>query len=727
MGLMSPDMFRAVVPPAKKQRAGATPPIHGVSQQQPFGSTLATESNVPDDVARRRAELALLEEKMNKSVVNRGSAPPPRPPPPAPPLPMDRVRHSDIFPSVQKSAAELNPIDSAPLSPGSMGGSITPLPPPIISPRSAESLATSPVARRLDAAFESNPLRPPPPPPPLSSVTPAPPSRPKSAPPSRPPPPPPPPTTRPPLPPGAPPAVPPPRGYTPRPEPVVVSVPPPKRVPPLGPPMASNQATETDHLDSSNRSMSSSTGSRRRTDILREMYAVADTPPSMKGSVAAVSVQSGGQAGLNMPTHGSDDSVMDDDSGRQILVGSGLSDSSTDLRLLKELKQTKDDYSEALRKVAELEDLLQRQQQPPEHSTDASSLQMILELAESHGPLVAINQAREQLGLPPLDPAYFAEPSTPTGAADTRAPRRRPPTPYPRRAPATESEVEREWLVPAVESVPLEYFANGTAFTIRRPMGIVMETGDRDMWMANGEKTAKLYARDATVFQPTSLEVLAHISLDGSILVIHGSESGRFLRAGDSEWQDFGPPPDEAAEGGGMDESNRSLAREKVILGEVLYIAADGSEQMYSLDDIYDGACSVREQYCAAVLSMAALLRQQKTDPGANQAEAPALDTKPPAPTAPSDSAKKPKAPPPEDEGSSGGGVLGFFVNCFFGIIWTVFVRIPLGIMSTTFYLLISIILLKLLWLYFADDHGAATMGAYIHNQYYNHPLTGIR
>jgi hypothetical protein len=182
MGLMSPDMFRAVVPPAKKQRAGATPPIHGVSQQQPFGSTATTERNVPDDVARRRAELALLEEKMNKSVLNRGSAPPPRPPPPAPPLPMDRVRHSDIFPSVQKSAAELNPIDTAPLSPGSMGGSITPLPPPIISPRSAESLATSPVARRLDAAFESNPLRPPPPPPLSSSVTPAPPSRPKSAP-----------------------------------------------------------------------------------------------------------------------------------------------------------------------------------------------------------------------------------------------------------------------------------------------------------------------------------------------------------------------------------------------------------------------------------------------------------------------------------------------------------------------------------------------------------------
>jgi hypothetical protein len=493
-----------------------------------------------------------------------------------------------------------------------------------------------------------------------------------------------------------------------------------------------------DHLDSSSRSLSSSTGSRRRTDILREMYAVADTPPSMKGSVAlpeiapAVSVQAGGQAGLNMPTHGGN--VMDDNSGRQILVGTGFSDSSTDLRLLKELKQTKDDYSEALRKVAELEDLLQRQQQQtPEHSSDASSLQMILELAESHGPLVAINQAREQLGLPPLDPAYFAGPSTPTGAADARAPRRRPPTPYPRRVPATESEVEREWLVPAVESVPLEYFADGTAFTVRRPLGIVLETDDRDMWLAHGDKTAKLYARDATVFQPTSLEVLAHISLDGSILVIHGAESGRFLRAGDSEWQDFGPPPDEAAEGGGMDESNRSLAREKVILGEVLYIAADGSEQMYSLDDIYDGACSVREQYCAAVLSMAALLRQQKTDPaaGTNQAEAPALDTsKPPATTVQSDSgAKKPKAPPPapEEEGSTGGGVLGFFVNFFFGIIWTVFVRIPLGIISTTFYLLMSIILLKLLWLYFADDHGAATMGAYIHNQYYNHPLTGIR
>jgi hypothetical protein len=444
--------------------------------------------------------------------------------------------------------------------------------------------------------------------------------------------------------------------------------PPKTAMPPMPPPisrLAGELAGEIGAM--SNRSSSPGTGSHQHTDFLRQMYAMC-----MASNIVSA-----------------DDTEM-----HQNLLYTSLS-ANAETAYLRSLEHN---LWAAQRKIEELEALVHHQQ-----------------LAESYPPTL-VNHTQNQQGAPP--PGYLRMPSA-VAARDTRSPRLRPLAPCPRRAfvPVPESQEERDLLMLAVESVSLEYFSDGTAFYVRRPMGLAMDTVNGDLWKRNGEMNEETYARDATVFQPTSLEVLAHVTLDGSLLVIHGFASGRILFGGIGEWNEFGDPSEEAA-AHNLDESDLPM------FGEVAYTAADGSEQLYSMDDIYNGARLVREQYCAAVVSMLAALRRQKqkysiAPPNPSQA----LDAIDPSPLS---------SPPLKGVGDTEGveargGVRGFFINAFFGIIWTALVRVSLGTISTIFNLVVSILFLHLLWLYFADDHGAADIRAYIHHQFCNHPLTGIR
>lgn len=75
---------------------------------------------------------------------------------------------------------------------------------------------------------------------------------------------------------------------------------------------------------------------------------------------------------------------------------------------------------------------------------------------------------------------------------------------------------------------------------------------------------------------------------------------------------------------------------------------------------------------------------------------------------------KKAAPPPPEEDGASDvlSTMLGILFSGIFGLIWLVLVRIPLKIFSFTLLVTATGALLSIVWLYLADDHGAARMGA---------------
>ena len=384
---------------------------------------------------------------------------------------------------------------------------------------------------------------------------------------------------------------------------------------------------------------------------------------------------------------------------------------SAELRLQSELAQVQRDKSEALRRVVDLEERLAeafkeaaRQQQfeypgnGPENGGHGEGqkesaagwglLQEAVRMAERHGEQEALEWARQHWPHGPDGPGSAAQ-------AALSAPPRPSPLPRPRR-PADASSLPPECVQAAAERVEHEYEAECATFVVRRPLGLASE---RDLWFQAGQLPAKKYAAAATVSQVASLEVVAIVRADQSLLAVYGPRSARHESNG--RWHDF----DGALEQGEP-------------LGYVSVVDAEGSEIQYSLDEVYEGAVAVREHYCLSVLSTAAGLRSAAKD--MSGAGAPAsgksaethergVGTEDLAATEP---IKEPRAAAPRQADAppdASGQFFGLLVGGLWFLIYQCVSIVVRVVVSTCVYAL-CVVLLSIFWLYMVEDHGVPTL-----------------
>lgn len=723
-GSLSPPL----APPIKKQRAGSTPVNDNLSMKT--GQALAGRRAELDRLnAVRTAQNASGASLMAKAQIQLNGPPTGGRGAPNPPMPnqsgVARVRHSDIFPTVPKQQhQQYAPALKAP----PQGLPITSDPPRAGPPRGPQP----PVARRLDVTFADTPK-------PRDSRS-------KSAPPSRPPPPP------------ATPHVseaPEPRGHVTRPYPVTPGArgpppPPPGRTP--GPPAAKSPSVAgagrtpfpkaavarpaptpypkaaaisaptapTPYAAAPAATAAPPTTGRR--DMLRSMRENVDTPP--KGAVVLPITGGGGH--VKSPV-------------------------SPELRMQKELLKAQTEKKDAFAQVARMGGEMEKLR--AEQTQSEQKLVAVLQMADAEGDTVAVEWARKHVRgkhvgfLSPMA-NVLKSPSaslsvtramTPLAMSHHTTPWKRAATPYPKQKKgANGASVEKEFLVEAANCAEFEFVVEGLAsYMIRRPFGLAEE---KDFWCSSGQKNTKMYERSADVCDASTLEVAAVVEADGSVLSLHGEAMVRHQT------------------NNGISKDHGNVNDRDKPLGSIMYIDSDANDKEYLLDEVFEGAVAARSHYCSSLVVAAGAIRSQRASqpPALVPEQAPPMLGSPqaaaigpdkvetseicvgtedlpfPAPGAKAASAngtapkpaekpvKKPKsAPPPPEENTD---ILSVFINMFFGtiasVLWTIFVRTPLNILATAFYMLIGGMLLSLMWLYLADDNGAGNMGAIMDSTY---------
>jgi hypothetical protein len=384
-----------------------------------------------------------------------------------------------------------------------------------------------------------------------------------------------------------------------------------------------------------------------------------------------------------------------------------------------------------------------------EESSSAQKFEAVIQMPDTEGESVALDWARknvqgsgQQVGfLSPManlldrsnSARNLSEAMTPLSMSRNAAPvRKRMATPQPKGSkPNGGDDTDMEYLKEVAKCAVFEFEVQGLAsYLVRRPFGLVV---DKELWYLAGQRNSKMYEKTADVHNASTLEVIAMIQGDNSILALYDESTARHrTKQSNAGWQEFG----------NVDERDKPL-------GSIMYIDGEANEKEYSLDDVFEGAVAARHHYCSSLVVAAATLRAQKnsqppplTSEPTQVKPAPKAETSeisvgtedlpfpPAAKAAPSDGAEKaaaskskspskPQPPPPAEDVTD---VLSVFFSMFFGsifwAIWTIFVTIPLRIISTTLYMLIGAMILSVVRVYLADDNGAAAMGAVVTSMY---------
>jgi len=165
---------------------------------------------------------------------------------------------------------------------------------------------------------------------------------------------------------------------------------------------------------------------------------------------------------------------------------------------------------------------------------------------------------------------------------------------------------ETDTAMRALQAVSIEYTSDLATYVIRKPHGgntsLICKTSDDDfLGQVNWITTVHEYTQRSTVDDPSTLEVMAYIHDDSSILFVQGdcyTKHGSKCIGDENlyEWKVY--------ENFNSDD----------LLGSVVYIDVHGNEQEYLLDVILNEAYDIRERYCASVLSAAAALSASKTN-----------------------------------------------------------------------------------------------------------------
>lgn len=311
----------------------------------------------------------------------------------------------------------------------------------------------------------------------------------------------------------------------------------------------------------------------------------------------------------------------------------------------------------------------------------------------------------------------------------------------------------------AVETVEDVYSSDLGMYVVRKPYG-----GNENMEYAfppscganendcnvSWYEPVNSYIERANVQEEASIEVLARIGADNSVLLLHGTSCrhGTAVLGAEGnivgyEWKYFNDIET-------MDGS----------LGKIIYIDVYGNDGEYWLDSIYEEVLKIRENFCSNVFSAALALKVSSPEPNNNgffqhgstnhnppqqppmpttetvdacvgtaddfpqHQEPPKMQTGAAPPKQHSAQKLDPKAVE-EDLGSA--DALSTFIMFFGGtitsIIWY-FLLLPIRVMKFTVFVSLVFWLISMIWLYFADDNGALALGAGI--DYHLNP-PGIR
>ncbi|CAJ1931908.1 unnamed protein product [Cylindrotheca closterium] len=418
--------------------------------------------------------------------------------------------------------------------------------------------------------------------------------------------------------------------------------------------------------------------------------------------------------------------------------------SASNDRLEEELKKTEVERNEAFQKIKELEDKLtdiskstilqQKQQKQQTPVQDMASLQEIMELYKKEGEEAAMQYAQSKLASTKQQAGFLTPmPSTPLSKSLSTV-SQRVATPYPNRgiaakgkAQPTDEDLERRFIHSfreAVNFVPHEFYGKvaiqgqSCVFFVRRPYGLREQNG---IFELVSPTVLDAYAKRAHVGDPTTIEVAVGIPFDDSVLCLSGSMGVRYriTPTGAFESKPFVKEP----------------------LGSISFIDESANEQEYSLDQILQEALSVREQYCASMMTTALGFERRKplpaaaTEDGASVAASAApkpevadvaVDTSDmPIPKEialdktnkkeekkPKES--KPKPSDPEELPGAGDVLISFMgivIKNIFGFIWWIFIGLPITTIRASIAITFAGVIVGMLYLYALQYHHEALLG----------------
>ena len=323
----------------------------------------------------------------------------------------------------------------------------------------------------------------------------------------------------------------------------------------------------------------------------------------------------------------------------------------------------------------------------------------------------------------------------------------------------------------AVETVDDSYTSDLATYIVRKPYGgnenmehVFKQNPDNSDYdcKISWYEPVKKYLDTANVQEEASIEVLAKISADNSVLLLYGSSCrhgtavvGNEGHVVDYEWKNY-----------------NDIEKMEKALGRIIYIDSHGNDGEYWLDTIYEEALKIRENFCSNVFSAALALKvvspqntisnlipqkngqlfYPQTSPIPieieNSHNIPKI-TKPPTKTigvGTSDDFPQPpqqqvqakniqsssvppkqqsvtKMDPVVEEIGSSDPLSSFFILFFGGILnimWQILLM-PIKIMKFAMVCSFFAWALSILWLLFADDNGAGILGAGI-DYHFNPP-----
>ncbi|GAX20619.1 hypothetical protein FisN_3Hh530 [Fistulifera solaris] len=360
-----------------------------------------------------------------------------------------------------------------------------------------------------------------------------------------------------------------------------------------------------------------------------------------------------------------------------------------ELRMQKELIRAENEKADALKQVAKLQDEVKQLQR-----RTAPSMEDIVRLADREGDAAAVKLARGQVSGRPTIGFLSPKMSSPM----LMSPRRRHvPTPHPKRNKQDPSVVpDRDALIRATKDTVHEYESDKATFIVRRPYGVASE---RELWFGAGQQTSKLYEMSADATKASTLEVVARINADSSLLALYGEDNVRHQLADGSDWIEYKNAENEP-------------------LGNILYIDREANEREYDLDSIYLTARTVREHYCTAISTM--IFASQHMANGATEPTSPppVVASKTPGRDVGVNTdavtvepqkekkiveKKKTAPPPPPEEANIVILFMGMFFDLIKTILWTIFIGLPVRILLATTVSSATIVLLATVWMYYGD------------------------
>lgn len=422
--------------------------------------------------------------------------------------------------------------------------------------------------------------------------------------------------------------------------------------------------------------------------------------------------------------------------------------SAASARLEEELKKTEVERNEAFQKIKELEDkltnmtkttILQQQKHTPVN--DMASLQEIMELFKSEGEEAAMKYAQDKLNKQPKpQQTGFLTPiaSTPTKASKVA---QRVATPHPNRGVAkgkvqpSDEDLERRFINTfreAVNFVPHEYYGatsvNGQSciFFVRRPYGFPEQN---DIFECVSPNIFDVYSKKAHVGDPTTIEVAVGIPFDDSVLCLVGRMGVRYRITPTGSFE------------------SKSNVQEP--LGSISYIDESANEQEYSLDQILAEALSVREQYCASMMTTAlgferrrpqqpipefgdsSVAKPETAEVGVDTSDIPIpmeialgeekkddkkekTDKKEKKSKEESKEESKGKPSDPEELAGAGDVLISFIGIVFksiFGFIFWIFIGLPIATIRASITMILASAIVGMLYLYALQYHHEALLG----------------